>query len=57
MRIFFTCLIFFAGCAVKHEPELDPLKTQQAIWEIGAHVIEIEKRLGISYPTPVPEGK
>ena len=32
------------------KPELDPVKVQEAIYNLGAHVIAIEKKLGIEDP-------
>lgn len=55
-KLLFVLLI--AGCAPKApKPELDPVKVQWAIEQLRAHVVEIEKKLGIVYPTPTPEAK
>lgn len=43
--------------APEPKPELDAVKVQEAIYNLGAHVIAIEKKLGIVYPTATPEAK
>lgn len=43
-------LLLLTGCAPKKvEPQLDPVKVQRAIFELGQHVMAIEKKLGITY--------
>jgi hypothetical protein len=48
-------LLTMCSCAAK--PQLDPVKTAQAIEQLRLHVVEIEKKLGIVYPTPTPVAK
>lgn len=50
-------LLLTACSAQLPRPELDPLKVQAAISQLGGHVIAIEKKLGIVYPEPTPGAK
>lgn len=46
-------LLLLTGCT--QQPELDPVKVQIAINEIGKHVIALEK--AVYTPMPTPEAK